>query len=95
MFCPTCGTLAYPNSDGIIYCKEEQCQYIGLATNPSILVRSEKDQFERVNGSNDAWNEPSPRLQPIISQVCQVCGSNEVNIVGNDLECKKCGADVN
>ena len=42
----------------------------------------------------DAWDEPGPRLRSTVTKFCQKCGSNNLKIVGSDLECTECGADV-
>jgi DNA-directed RNA polymerase subunit M/transcription elongation factor TFIIS len=94
MFCPNCGNLAYPSIDGTISCPKPSCQFSGMATIPSAIFRVEKDAFERVGGPGDAWDEPEIRLQSTSSRTCRKCASNKVKIVGNDLECQKCGADV-
>ncbi len=94
MFCPSCGDLAYPSNDGSINCQKTSCLYSGIATIPSVIVRAKKYCFERTAAANDAWDEPRPRLQSTVTKFCQKCGSNNLKIVGSDLECIECGADV-
>ena len=94
MFCPNCGNLAYPSIDGTISCPKSSCHYSGIATIPSAIFRVKRDAFERGGGASDAWDEPDIRLQTTSSRYCQKCASSKLKMIGNDLECQNCGADV-
>jgi len=92
MFCPKCGTLSYPDSDGKIKCP---CGYSGIATHGKITVASEKAEVSRGGGRvNPEWDEPNPRIGRTTKRRCPKCDSADLKVVGGDEECKECGSYV-
>ena len=96
MFCPECGTLAFPDPSGNILCRAKDCDYSGPSTGENITYTVRKEEFTRGGRVNPDWDEPGPRLSPTTKKRCPnpKCRSKEVKPTpgGIEFECKKCGA---
>ena len=54
MFCPKCGTLAFPDLTGNIACTNYKCNYQGIATNELILSDGTKIDLAEATSSSEA-----------------------------------------
>ncbi len=82
MFCPTCGTMAFPNSSGIIDCPDYKCGYKGPVG--KMKVQGKEIDLSTVQSSSKA----KTREYEVIKDSDEMKGV----LTKGDYMCPKCDA---